>query len=60
VRALHAEHNWDQVYEFLSVFGPHRKPRPRHNIAPTTNIDAVRPGENGRELVTMRWGLIPG
>ena len=53
-------YTWDQVHDFLSVFGPPQNLRPRYNIAPTTTIDAVRPGESGRELVSMRWGLIPG
>jgi putative SOS response-associated peptidase YedK len=53
-------YTWEQVHDFLSVFGPPRNLRPRYNIAPTTTIDAVRPGESGRELVSMRWGLIPG
>lgn len=33
---------------------------PRYNIAPTQYIAAIRDGEAGdRELVMMRWGLIP-
>ena len=34
---------------------------PRYNIAPTTNVLAVRQPEQGakRELVELRWGLIP-
>lgn len=33
---------------------------PRYNIAPTTDIAAIRNGEdNERELVKLRWGLIP-
>jgi putative SOS response-associated peptidase YedK len=32
---------------------------PRYNIAPTQPIVVVRAGENGRELVPMRWGLLP-
>ncbi len=51
----------------LSVFGDLGTPRnlqPRYNIAPTTFIDVVtqrvRHGEiAGREIVPMRWGLIP-
>jgi putative SOS response-associated peptidase YedK len=31
----------------------------RYNIAPTQPIVVVRAGERGRELVPMRWGLIP-
>jgi putative SOS response-associated peptidase YedK len=32
----------------------------RYNIAPTTKIPVVRCGKDGeRELVEMRWGLVP-
>ena len=34
--------------------------RPRFNVAPTTPIAAIREGRNGgRELVALKWGLIP-
>ena len=33
---------------------------PRYNIAPTQPIVVVRNGAKGRELLPMRWGLIPG
>lgn len=32
---------------------------PRYNIAPTQPIVVVRSGPTGRELIPMRWGLIP-
>ena len=33
---------------------------PRYNIAPTQSIAAIRNREDeGRELVTLRWGLVP-
>lgn len=32
---------------------------PRYNIAPTQPIVVVRQGATGRDLVPMRWGLIP-
>ncbi len=32
---------------------------PRYNIAPTQPVVIVRQGAMGRELVPMRWGLIP-
>src|SRR5262245_38817935 len=37
------------------------KVRPRYNIPPTTSVLAVRQLEQGakRELVELRWGLIP-
>ena len=33
--------------------------QPRYNIAPTQDIAAIREGESGRELTTLRWGLVP-
>jgi len=34
--------------------------KPRFNIAPTQNIAAIRDTEDhGRELTTLRWGLVP-
>jgi putative SOS response-associated peptidase YedK len=33
---------------------------PRYNVAPTQKVAAVRLDETGRrELVTLRWGLVP-
>lgn len=32
---------------------------PRYNIAPSQGVAVVRAAGEGRELVTMRWGLIP-
>ena len=32
---------------------------PRYNIAPSQPVPIVRLGEHGRELVPLRWGLIP-
>lgn len=40
------------------MIGAPKNLRPRYNIAPTT-IDVVRLGEAGREIVSMRWGLVP-
>ncbi|MGC8951148.1 SOS response-associated peptidase [Chloroflexus sp.] len=33
--------------------------QPRYNIAPTQPVVVVREGNDGREGVSMRWGLIP-
>jgi len=34
--------------------------RPRYNVAPTQDIAAIRLDDSGeRELVTLRWGLVP-
>lgn len=32
---------------------------PRYNIAPSQEVAAVRMGAQGRELVMLRWGLVP-
>jgi putative SOS response-associated peptidase YedK len=53
-------YTWQEVNDFLSVFGTPRNLRPRYNIAPTTNVDVIRLDRAGcRELVSMRWGLVP-
>ncbi len=53
-------YTWAEIDAFLSLTGPARNLRPRYNISPTTQIDVFRLSEGGRELVPMRWGLIPG
>ena len=36
-------------------------PGPRYNLAPTQPVLAVRQAQDGRrELVPLRWGLVPG
>ena len=53
-------YTWTEVHAFLSVFGAAKNLQPRYNIAPTTTIDVVRlDAEGNRELVSMRWGLVP-
>jgi len=53
-------YTWTEVHTFLSVFGTPLNLRPRYNIAPTTPVDVVRlDAEGRRELVSMRWGLVP-
>jgi putative SOS response-associated peptidase YedK len=34
--------------------------QPRFNVCPTDNVDAIIPAFDKRELVPMRWGLVPG
>ena|ERR1700722_491177 len=53
-------YTWTEVHAFLSLLGTARNLRPHYNIAPTTNVDVVRLDREGRrELVSMRWGLVP-
>jgi putative SOS response-associated peptidase YedK len=32
---------------------------PRYNICPTQEVEAIRLGEDGREMSRLRWGFIP-
>lgn len=53
---------WREVYETyrLTVLeSPGRNLQARYNICPTTTIDAVIQRDAMRELVPMRWGLVP-
>ncbi len=43
----------------FAVLGALPNLAPRYNIAPTQSAPVVRLGEAGRELVAMRWGLVP-
>jgi SOS response associated peptidase (SRAP) len=53
-------YTWSEVLQFLRVFGLPRNLQPHYNIAPTMTVDVIRLDESGRrELVPMRWGLIP-
>lgn len=52
-------YTWAEVHEFLSVFGPPRNLRPHYNVAPTDTVDVLRQAKDRRELVPMRWGLVP-
>lgn len=33
--------------------------QPRYNVAPTQDVPAVRLSDQGRELLPLRWGLVP-
>src|SRR5208282_5526630 len=33
--------------------------RPRYNVAPTQDVPVVRSASDARELVTIRWGIVP-
>jgi len=53
-------YTWAEVHDFLSLLGPPKNVQARYNVAPTTLVDVVRLNSQGqRELVKMRWGLIP-
>ena len=52
---------WAQIHALyqLTASAPTSNVRPRFNICPTTKIDTVIAKDGKRELVSMRWGLIP-
>ena len=52
-------YTWHELYELYRLTCPPVNTQPHYNIAPTTTIDVVVPHEAGRDLVSMRWGLIP-
>jgi putative SOS response-associated peptidase YedK len=60
VRTLHPILHVARTGRAVSADPASTQPLHRYNIAPTTAIDVVRPGGAGPELVSMRWGLIPG
>lgn len=47
------------LYRLTMKAPPHNLP-PRYNICPTDPVDVVRTADGGRELLPMRWGLVPG
>jgi putative SOS response-associated peptidase YedK len=52
---------WPEIVRLyrLALDTPARNTQPRYNICPTTNIDAVIERDGRRELLPMRWGLVP-
>ncbi|MGD9657782.1 MAG: SOS response-associated peptidase [Methylocystis sp.] len=52
--------SWQELHRLSGLIGQPRNLAPRYNIAPTTQIEVIRPAsEGGNELVPMRWGLVP-
>ncbi len=56
---LFQSYTWTELNQYLRVLGAARNLQPHYNVGPTSTIDVVRLGEGGRELVAMRWGLVP-
>jgi hypothetical protein len=53
---------WREIvahYRLTAPATPERNLQARYNICPTTTIDAVIERDAKRELVPMRWGLVP-
>ncbi len=52
---------WAELVAFyrLTMDAPPHNLRPRYNVCPTDPVDVVTAEEGKRQLVPMRWGLIP-
>jgi putative SOS response-associated peptidase YedK len=52
---------WAEIVKLyrLTLDQPARNTQPRYNISPTTTIDTIVSSDGKRQLVPMRWGLIP-
>jgi putative SOS response-associated peptidase YedK len=53
------KYTWSELAAPYALAQPPRNLAPRYNVAPTTMIDVIRVHHDSRELVPMRWGLIP-
>ncbi len=53
------KYTWRELYELYRLTSPASNLQPRYNICPTTTIDTVISRDGQRELVPMRWGLVP-
>jgi putative SOS response-associated peptidase YedK len=43
----------------LTMDAPPHNLRPRYNVCPTDPVDVVTAADGKRDLLTMRWGLVP-
>jgi putative SOS response-associated peptidase YedK len=53
--------SWSELVQIFAVAtaAPAPNALARYNIAPTQDVAVVRLGASGRELLPMRWGLVP-
>jgi putative SOS response-associated peptidase YedK len=52
-------YTWWQIWEMYNLFPSATNLQPRYNVCPTTTIDTVISRKGKRELIHMRWGLVP-
>jgi putative SOS response-associated peptidase YedK len=52
---------WEEIVRLygLTLDQPARNTRARYNVCPTDPVDTIVERDGKRELVSMRWGLIP-
>jgi putative SOS response-associated peptidase YedK len=54
------QYTWEQLYELYNLSNqPTSNLQPRYNVCPTDTIDTIVDNGGKRELVPMRWGLVP-
>jgi putative SOS response-associated peptidase YedK len=55
-------YSWRELVELykLGLQSPPSNLEPRFNICPTDTIDMIVEHDGVRQLVPMRWGLVPG
>ncbi len=55
--------SWSELVQLYRITDNPERPDlpPRYDIAPTQDVPAVRirPSDEERELVLLRWGLVP-
>jgi len=59
VRALHLQADMEELVRLYRLDQPARNTEPRYNVCPTDPVDTIIGRDGKRELVSMRWGLIP-
>ena len=52
---------WEEIVALyrLTLDQPARNTQARYNVCPTTTIDTIVGADGKRQLVPMRWGLVP-
>src|ERR1700734_237906 len=50
---------WEQIYRLYQLTLNSSNLHPNFNVCPTTKINVVASRDDKRELVSMRWGLVP-
>jgi putative SOS response-associated peptidase YedK len=53
------KYSWREIWELYRLTSPASNLEPRYNVCPTTIIDTVVSRAGKRELIPMRWGLVP-
>ena len=55
------QYTWAQLHALYRLTVPAAIPnvQPDYNVCPTDPADVVIPNEGARDLVRMRWGLVP-